>query len=431
MGIKINNNFELMHTSDNGFIVDDAYVRGGYTTVNTTTERDALPMASRKIGMVVNVVSDNKEYFLDAGIANSNWKEKILTNVSLPGYVPKSAAVLDGIAVYNQNNVTSVHNITAVTTAFNHNTDHDLLTIQMSAEDLKFFGEASIIRGVNSGATAIVLAKSSTNLVIPSKTAKVSQSLYRNGDFIVGEKIVNQAGPALARAENQLMTRKATELLCLKTTGGSVYAPIENKPIYNYSLVGKVTSLVDYVALGLTEVRVSFTDVDKTMIYGGMSVRTPRGVTTKTLHLNSDNTGFLVPIADKVKFVVNDALMVINPVIMAQKPEHLVTKQWVMDHTDRMELTINSSYFTNNGLTTDHLDGKTKVNHSFTIPAAVHDNRWPLVEIYQLITQGNETQYVKVSSDIYRHAVRKSANKTDIIIHVWGVSPSTIKVIIH
>ena len=64
----INDNSEYpSHYSDFGF--------GGLRTVDTVTERDAIPTLRRVRGMQVYVVSEKKYYRLEDGIANTNWTE--------------------------------------------------------------------------------------------------------------------------------------------------------------------------------------------------------------------------------------------------------------------------------------------------------------------------------------------------------------------
>ena len=56
---------------------DEQYGRGGFRSVATTTERDAIPTDRRKEGMEVKVLADGKKYELVGGIANSNWQEVV------------------------------------------------------------------------------------------------------------------------------------------------------------------------------------------------------------------------------------------------------------------------------------------------------------------------------------------------------------------
>jgi len=56
---------------------DEQYGRGGFRSVATTTERNAIPADRRKLGMEVKVLADGKKYELVGGIENSNWQEVV------------------------------------------------------------------------------------------------------------------------------------------------------------------------------------------------------------------------------------------------------------------------------------------------------------------------------------------------------------------
>lgn len=53
----------------------DIYGKGGYRTVASTVERDAIPAERRSEGMLVRVIADSKNYVLSGGILNANWIE--------------------------------------------------------------------------------------------------------------------------------------------------------------------------------------------------------------------------------------------------------------------------------------------------------------------------------------------------------------------
>lgn len=56
---------------------DEQYGRGGFRSVATITERDAIPSDRRKLGMEVKVLTDGKKYELVDGTANANWQEVV------------------------------------------------------------------------------------------------------------------------------------------------------------------------------------------------------------------------------------------------------------------------------------------------------------------------------------------------------------------
>ena len=49
------------------------YGKGGYRSVDTQAERDAIPLSRREIGMLVWVHADNVVYQLQEGLENANW----------------------------------------------------------------------------------------------------------------------------------------------------------------------------------------------------------------------------------------------------------------------------------------------------------------------------------------------------------------------
>lgn len=62
-------------TADTYPVTNPEYGLGGFRTVLTTTQRDAIPDQRRQEGMLVYVMSDQKIYLLTAGKTNSDWVE--------------------------------------------------------------------------------------------------------------------------------------------------------------------------------------------------------------------------------------------------------------------------------------------------------------------------------------------------------------------
>ena len=58
-------------------IEDAGLIKGGFRTVSDLTARNAIPSNFRSEGMEVKVLSENKKYSLDGGIANANWTEVV------------------------------------------------------------------------------------------------------------------------------------------------------------------------------------------------------------------------------------------------------------------------------------------------------------------------------------------------------------------
>ena len=54
-------------------VVEDVDIEGGYQVRDDTTDRNSIPSANRKEGMLVHTLSDGYFYTLSGGITNSDW----------------------------------------------------------------------------------------------------------------------------------------------------------------------------------------------------------------------------------------------------------------------------------------------------------------------------------------------------------------------
>lgn len=54
-------------------LIEDVYIKGGYSAVADLTARDAIPTLNRKVGMQVRVVSTSESWVLGPGITNLDW----------------------------------------------------------------------------------------------------------------------------------------------------------------------------------------------------------------------------------------------------------------------------------------------------------------------------------------------------------------------
>lgn len=431
MGIRINNNFDLLDEQDDGYIVDDRFVRGGYKVATSNVERDAIPLAARKMGMSVFVNDHQTEYQLIGGVTNSSWQEKTLTDIELPAYAKLDNSAFTGLLSSTWEDIRLESALTTVETQYNGDSEKDLIVIPLVLADLQYIGELSIVQGENSGATAIVVVATSRGLIIPSKTAVVSKKEHRSGEFIKGERLILKAGPALARRPQDVMTRIAVESLTITKYGGSCYGHISNWSALPYTLESVVTSVVEHNALGIMEVKIALTDSDISQIHSNMKLKNPRGEEFTTLRVTRDKRGILIKSSDRSKIQIGDRYKVIDSVLVPTKKEHLSSKQYVDDMTGRIALTINANFFTPNGATTDPLDGQSRELYTFTIPSSLYSARWPQVDIYKVIVNAASTDYLKISSSVYRYVIRETEDGSDIIIQVWDAVPSTVSVIIH
>ena len=64
----------------------EEYGKGGYRSVDTITDRDAIPAARRKAGMAVKVLANKMEYILGAGLGNGHWEKNPTGSMELGAY---------------------------------------------------------------------------------------------------------------------------------------------------------------------------------------------------------------------------------------------------------------------------------------------------------------------------------------------------------
>jgi hypothetical protein len=57
---------------------DDLYGRGGYRSVSDAAERDAIPVARRKAGMLVRTLDDNVVWVLGSDLQNTSWTQETI-----------------------------------------------------------------------------------------------------------------------------------------------------------------------------------------------------------------------------------------------------------------------------------------------------------------------------------------------------------------
>lgn len=94
-------------STDTYAVTDEQYNRGGYRSVASIAERDAITVARRKVGMLVYVIDTDQYFTLKNGITNSGWVEWAVTtggSGDTPGVFSKlngePAPLLKGMPVY-------------------------------------------------------------------------------------------------------------------------------------------------------------------------------------------------------------------------------------------------------------------------------------------------------------------------------------------
>lgn len=93
-------------STDTYAVTDEQYNRGGYRSVATLADRDAITADRRKLGMLVYVIAADQYFTLKAGITNADWVQwapvgsggtAVQTFTKLNG---ETSAILKGMAVY-------------------------------------------------------------------------------------------------------------------------------------------------------------------------------------------------------------------------------------------------------------------------------------------------------------------------------------------
>jgi hypothetical protein len=72
-------------------VLEDTHFKGGYQTSPSTVDRDAIPTASRKVGLLVYTIATEQFWLLGPGITNSDWVEVFLTTAGTTAQRPASA----------------------------------------------------------------------------------------------------------------------------------------------------------------------------------------------------------------------------------------------------------------------------------------------------------------------------------------------------
>lgn len=71
--VRITGTLTPTDTDDTFAVTSEEYNKGGYRSVSTLEERDAITPERRKLGMLVYVMSNNTTYTLEKGISNVDW----------------------------------------------------------------------------------------------------------------------------------------------------------------------------------------------------------------------------------------------------------------------------------------------------------------------------------------------------------------------
>ena len=135
MSIAIGDNFELMYPGDDGFVVDDTLVRGGYSIVSNIAERDAIPPSARKEGMIVYVQTPKLEYKLVNGIANTNWSVRNTMIDDGQTFARLDSPHFTGNVTYTSVDTPSKATISKILETYNNDTDITFIEIALTPEE--------------------------------------------------------------------------------------------------------------------------------------------------------------------------------------------------------------------------------------------------------------------------------------------------------
>lgn len=435
MAIRLNDNLDLLFPGDDGYIVDDAHVRGGFTVVENLVKRDALPMASRKVGMTVYVVNQKKEYMLQDGITNTDWHEKTFDVGNIDGAAKMDSPTLTGIVRYKNKDVQTSNEIHKLTAIHDGDSDKSHIEVTLTDDDKLHFGKGAIIVGAQSLASALILDLDATGIVIPSISAPVSKPIYRAGEFIFGEHLIIKEAAVIARLPEQIMTRAAVEMLSLSKEGGEVYGPIENRPIYRHQTVTKVKSVAN-LSSQYNIVDVGFTAEDKKFIFHGMTVLTSGGETVKTVRVDPKGGSILIKKVDAVKFSAGQTLKILDRVLMPANENHLVTKQYVDDFMGHSEIKITKADFDKLGATYDPLTQSQRSLQRFVFPHRYYSGiDIPTIRLFRSVQDDHGNTY-RYQVDQYVENIRVAfrsdqGGNLDIVIEFWDTEPYDCDLVIY
>lgn len=93
-------------STDTYAVTDEQYNRGGYRSVATLADRDAITADRRKLGMLVYVIAADQYFTLKAGITNADWVQWAPSGSVAPGAQTftktngEALSIVKGMAVY-------------------------------------------------------------------------------------------------------------------------------------------------------------------------------------------------------------------------------------------------------------------------------------------------------------------------------------------
>ncbi len=431
MGIAVGDNFELLFKDDDGYIVDDTLVRGGYSIVATEADRNKIPVSARKEGMIVYVQTTKLEYRLENGVDDTNWAVHNSMVDDGKTYARTDSPNFTGLATYTQVDTVSSGTITKVDEIYQHDYDTTFLQISLTPEEKAKYQMYTLIKGSSSGAQAAIISHVDTGILIPSTNAPISKSSYRNGTFIQNERIIFVAGSVIAQKDEQLVTLNGLFAKSVNKMGGRVYGALELRPIYRYVTEASVTSVQTEGSLNISYVKMNFTAEDLKHVHNAMTVDIinpttgAAGDTVKTIRLMTSGTGFIINTSDAAKFVVGRKVKVMSAVLMPSQPNHMVCKEYVDGIVRPVNLELKASSFVKSINAEDVLKKTTRTVWRHTISKELFSkDHLPLFKIYADYTVGTYSYKYAITDPDVRVALRAtSTSEYELVVEFWDIEP--------
>lgn len=440
MAIPLNDNLSLTHDDDDGFIVDDTLVRGGYTSVNVYSDLLKLAPKSLKVGMVVYVINEDSEYRLTSSTPNTWTKVNVLSSGIPKGSIIDSSKLLGNTSAEVSSFITDKE-LSKVD--FNYLGDYNLevINIELSPLEKQFIGIGSVVcgRGGSIGAaesevlgimSTTISSVDSTKLIVHSAT-----SGKRNAETFSGQLKI-KASPLISRTPSSLVTKKGLEVLAVTKAGGEVNGPLHNVSNLGSVLSGTINNVSTDSILGITTITLNtVSESDKTKMFDTMMFdifdKTNNSViqaNLTSLRIIPAGNGFIIKDTVNASALLGRSIKVKSNVIMPTSNTQLATKQYVDDLHNTLHLDIPISPvnpYTRTLNVIDPLDGKTKVKYSYETPCFFSNSRGePTAVIYRTI---DGIKYQVTQTNVRLGFVERN-DVLHIVVEFWDIAPFAIDV---
>ena len=440
MAIPLNDNLSLTHDDDDGFIVDDTLVRGGYTSVNVYSNLLKLAPKSLKLGMIVYVINEDCEYRLTSTTPNT-WSKVNVLSSGIPKGSTIDAPKLTGNVVSEVSEFVTAKELSKVD--FNYLGDYNLevIHIELSPLEKQFVGVGSVVcgRGGSIGAAESEVLSISFSMVSSIEVAKLivhsASSGNRNTETFSGQLKI-KAAPLIARTDSSIVTKKALDVLSVSKNGGEIHGPVHNVSKTGSVLSGTINNVTTDSILGITTITMNtVSESDKSKMFDTMTFdifdRNTNSVLQaglKSLRILPAGNGLIIKDTVNASALLGRSIKVKSNVIMPTANTHLATKQYVDDLHNTLHLDIPISPvnpYTGTLNVTDPLDGKSKVKYQYETPCFFPNTRGePTAVIYRNI---DGIKYQVTQTNVRLGFVERSG-VLHIVVEFWDIEPFAIDV---